>query len=310
MSTTPDTIPEETPHPENRSAQQLGLGPLGLAIPRASNEARAALAVANVTPTGYRVGVFLANHARHATDADQRRKVSPGEIFCYWPQAKIADDLGCSVRQVKRGIRSLREAGVITVRQRVRPCEASYVWARPVPSGVTSGVPSDVPSHTEPRTNHKRTPSEPFQKGERSGTRTSVPQSPVKTAAPMKGSPLPSTQAATTEEPAGADVLRAIRQQFTAARAKSTKHKGSKRPVSAPEADDAPTFKLDPDLEARFEEQDRLLHEHKAKTPPPPTPAVGCPDCGHDRLMGGSCDQCGYDDGTHFSPNPDKNEGL
>ena len=74
--------------------------------------------------------------------------------------------MGCSERQVRRGMRSLREAGVIDVRRRVRPCEASYVWVLPVRSdgagvrsdgvGVLSGVRSDVLSgvlsHTEPRT--------------------------------------------------------------------------------------------------------------------------------------------------------------
>ena len=121
---------------------------------RASNAARAALVVANVTPTGYRVGLFMANHARYATEADIRRNVVPGELFCYWPQAKIAADLGCSERQVRRGVRSLREAGAIDVRRRVRPCEASYVWVLPVRSGVLSGVRgvlSGVRSHTEPR---------------------------------------------------------------------------------------------------------------------------------------------------------------
>ena len=61
---------------------------------RASNEARAALVVANVTPTGYRVGVFMANHARFAKPSDIRRNVVEGEIFTYWPQAKIATELG------------------------------------------------------------------------------------------------------------------------------------------------------------------------------------------------------------------------
>ena len=134
---------------------------------RASNAARAALVVANVTPTGYRVGVFMANKARFATAADRRRNVAPGEIFCYWPQAKIAADLGCSERQVSRGVRSLREAGTLEVRRRVRPCEASYVWVQPVGSGVVSdgegvvsgvgsGVVSGVVSHTEPRTEPKK----------------------------------------------------------------------------------------------------------------------------------------------------------
>ena len=57
-----------------------------------------ALVVADVTPTGYRVGKFLASHARYATAADVRRHVVPGEIFCYWRQAKIAAEIGCSER--------------------------------------------------------------------------------------------------------------------------------------------------------------------------------------------------------------------
>ena len=144
---------------------------------RASNEARAWLVVADVTPTGYSVGIFMAKHARYAKPSDIRRNVVPGEIFCYWPQAKIAAGLGCSERQVRRGVRSLREAGALEVRRRVRPCEASYVWVQPVrpesagvrseSAGVLSGVRSDVlsgvRSHTEPRTNHEGTTREPEQ---------------------------------------------------------------------------------------------------------------------------------------------------
>ena len=152
----------------DRSAKQPTFGPVEqppLKIvsrstqTRASNAARAALVVANVTPTGYRVGLFMANHARYATLSDIRRNVSPGEIFGYWPQAKVAAAMGCSERQVQRGVRSLREAGALEVRRRVRPCEASYVWVQPVGSNVGSdgpcvgsGVGSDVGSHTEPRT--------------------------------------------------------------------------------------------------------------------------------------------------------------
>ena len=81
---------------------QLAFGPLGV-VPRetrarASNVARALLEVADVTQTGYKVGVFLASHYRHAIPADVRRKVAPGEIFTYWPEAKIAEALGCSER--------------------------------------------------------------------------------------------------------------------------------------------------------------------------------------------------------------------
>ena len=365
-------IPETSPpaNPPQRSAQQIGLGPLGLATPRASNDALAVLVVANVTPTGYRVGKFLAGHVRYGQTADIRRKVAVGEIFAYWPQEKIAAALECSVRQVQRGIRSLRDAGVVDVRQRVRPCEASYVFARPVVSGVVSGVGSGVGSLNEPRTNHERTTSEPFKRVSARGTRTSVAKPTVKTAAPLKGSPLPSTHAETTEEPADVDVLRAIRQQFTArgkskrtlaiipardkrvtreaapsqaatdttdgpasasalrdlrAQFKATQAKAkASRPITSPvkrtakqaavpEPDpSAPsTFTLDPDLEARFEEQDRLRQEQRAKRTPPPAPsAVGCPHCGHDRMSGGSCNACGYEDGTGFSPNPDYNAGL
>ena len=142
--------PTSVSTPEN-GQQSLGPGPTGVVRrgqSRASNDALAWLAVQDVTPTGYRVGKFLAHHARYATGADVRRRVKPGEVFCYWPQAKIAAELGCSERQVQRGVRSLREAGALDVRQRVRPCEASYVLLPPVGSGVGSGV----GSHTEPRT--------------------------------------------------------------------------------------------------------------------------------------------------------------
>ena len=125
---------------------------------RASNVARARLVVANVTPTGYRVGVFMANHARYAKPSDVRRNVVEGEIFCYWPQAKIASELGCSERQIRRGVQSLREAGALDVRQRVRPCEASYVFVQPVLSNVLSDVRSGVRSHTEPRTEPPKEP--------------------------------------------------------------------------------------------------------------------------------------------------------
>ena len=186
MQTATAILPK-TPHSENpqhlaakspghTSANRLAFGPVeqpplktALTIvsrstqTRASNAARAALVVANVTPTGYRVGIFMANHARYAKLSDIRRNVSPGEIFTYWPQAKVAAEMGCSERQVRRGVRSLREAGALEVRRRVRPCEASYVWVQPVRSDVRSdgecvlsdvrsGVLSGVRSHTEPRT--------------------------------------------------------------------------------------------------------------------------------------------------------------
>ena len=126
--------------------------------PRASNLARAWLATADLTATGYRVGRFMAEHARFATPADVRRKVRPGEVFVFWPQSKIAAELRCSERQVQRGVASLRAAG-FEVRRRARPFEATYVFPPPaVASGVASGVGSGVGSHPEPRLNPSTEP--------------------------------------------------------------------------------------------------------------------------------------------------------
>ena len=134
--------------------------------PRASNLARAWLATADLTATGYKVGKFMAEHARFATPADVRRKVRPGEVFVFWPQSKIAAELRCSERQVQRGVASLRAAG-FEVRRRARPFEACYVFPPPavasgvasgVDSGVVSGVASGVGSYTEPRLNQSAEP--------------------------------------------------------------------------------------------------------------------------------------------------------
>ena len=73
----------------------------------------------------------MADRARVATAADVRRKVRPGEFFCDWSLARVAVALGKSVRQIKRGVRALREAGVIQVRRRVSPSAATYVFMAP-----------------------------------------------------------------------------------------------------------------------------------------------------------------------------------
>ena len=308
-----DVAPRIEPH-------QIGIGPVGLPPrqqarpqtpkPRASNEARAWLIVQNVTPTGYELGVFLANHARFATDGDGRRKVKPGEIFCYWPQAKTAAELGWSVRKVRRGVRSLREVG-LEVRQRVRPYGASYVF--PVRSGVPSGVRSGVRSHREPRTEPRKNPERTFKVSARVA-RSTVLTPPGTPAAPPKGSPMPSHRAPidATNGPPSVSALRDLRAQFKATQAKTTRIRPTRhteQPAAVVEIPEKPSFTLDPDTEALFEEQDRRRQEQRAKRTPAPSPANGCPDCGHDRLMGGSCDQCGYDDSTGLGPSPDFNGG-
>ena len=119
---------------------------------RASNDALAWLAVQDVTPGVHDFGVYLAKKVRFATTADGRRKAKLGEVMCYPLQATMARERGCSVRQVKRLVRSLREVG-LEVRQRVRPYGATYVF--PVPSDVPSDVPSQREPRTEPRTEKK-----------------------------------------------------------------------------------------------------------------------------------------------------------
>ena len=102
---------------------------------------RAVLVVANVTPTGYNVGVFMANHARYAKTSDVRRNVQQGEIFTYWPQAEDPPPswaVASARSSAAFGRCVSRECS--PSRRRVRPCEASYVWSRPVASDVGSDV--------------------------------------------------------------------------------------------------------------------------------------------------------------------------
>ena len=74
---------------------------------------------------------------------------------------------------------------------------------------------------------------------------------------------------------------------------------------------EASTFNLDPDLEARMVEQDRLHHEGEKGVAPSlqQSPEHGgfsldgytggtpdsCPRCGHDRIYAGGCENCGAD---------------
>ena len=118
--------------------------------PRASSLAAAWLATADVTPTGHRVGRYLVNLAGFAKVTDVRRKVRPGEVFCYPKQRTVAAVLGVSERQVRRGIASLKAAG-LQVRRRPRPFEASIVFPPVGRSQVRSCDLSGVLSHPDPR---------------------------------------------------------------------------------------------------------------------------------------------------------------
>ena len=137
-------------HPPETQAQSTAPAYGGLQVvpqptpeqrPRASRVAMGWLKVQDLTPTGYRVGLFLAKKARFATEEDTWRKVKPGEVFTFWPQAKIAAAMGRSESQVWRGIKSLRGAG-FEVRQREQRV-ASYVFpqvkAQVQAQGLTQG---------------------------------------------------------------------------------------------------------------------------------------------------------------------------
>ena len=182
----------------------------------------------------------------------------------------------------------------------------------PLVSGLVSGL------IEEPRTEPRKNPERTFKVSARVA-RSTVLTPPVKTAAPLKGSPMPSQAATdTTDGPASASALRGLRAQFKATQAKAK----ASRPITSPVKRTAkqaavpeiparrPHSSSTQTLEARFEAQDRLRQEQRAKRTPPAPSAVGCPDCGYGRMIGGSCEQCGYDDGTDFSPNPDYSHGL
>ena len=134
---------------------------------------------------------------------------------------------------------------------------------------------------------------------------------PVTTAAPWKGSPAPS--------PSPLTVL-ATPEQHTAGM------QGILDTIQRVKDTPSPTITTDDDRahghqpthsdeqEALFNERDRLLNLERAarfnaRGTAPARPTSGCPQCGHNRIIGGSCDQCGYDDGTGPQPNADFNQG-
>ena len=197
-----DAILTETSHPAN--PQNLGAAPsAGHTIRDRSAKQRAfgPVSASKPQPTLARLRDVLTDLKVHGTC----RHVAY-ELLTYWepggtvfPSVKtLAEGIGVDRRivrrhvarleriglQVRRGVRYLRESATMEVRQRVRPCEASYVFVQPVGSGVGSvgsdvrsdvgsDVRSDVRSHTEPRTepqkNHERSSSRARERCERCG---------------------------------------------------------------------------------------------------------------------------------------------
>ena len=137
---------------------------------------------------------------------------------------------------------------------------------------------------------------------------------PVTTAAPLKGLPVPlhspprlnkQEQPVVLATPAEAtphvEAMRIIAQQATAERTPTvtTDHDlthGQQLPISD-------------EQEALFKEQDRELQQLREAKRPTPRRSPCCPQCGHNRIIGGSCHECGYDDGTGPQPSADYNIG-
>ena len=158
-----DVAPRIEPHQIGNRAGRVAAQATGPAADsdtaRLERGPRAGSWLLNVTPTGYerwKVPRGIMPGTRQTSDGSGARW-RPGEIFCYWPQTKIAAELG-----VQRAHRSAGASvpfvkqGVIAVRQRVRPYGAAYVF--PVRSGVLSGVLSGVRSHREIRTEPRENP--------------------------------------------------------------------------------------------------------------------------------------------------------
>ena len=232
------------------------------------------------------------------------------ERICNATVEHIAERAKVSDRTVQRHIPALIERGRIYAETRAGG-RTTAVWKVILPDELIAPVLTPcrprgdrMSDEIRDRTyvqgrSPSRASARPCEKGVKSGSR------PVTTAAPLKGSPVPSPSPLTvvaTPETARPyiEAMREIAKRIT---------------TSTTEPSQPSHFNLDPDLEARFVEQDRQLHDlpttgkiGPSRQPATPT-TIGCPQCGHDRLMGGSCDQCGYDDGTSFQPSADYSNG-
>ena len=130
---------------------------------------------------------------------------------------------------------------------------------------------------------------------------------PVTTAAPLKGSPVPSpcppTVVPTPEQHTAGmqDILDTIQ------RLKDT----TSRTVTTPDDDDATTTPPthSDEQEALFKEHDRQLQQQRQAAFTPTADRLTENTCPHTRIIGGSCHDCGYDDGTGPVPSADFNNG-
>ena len=249
------------------------------------------------------------------------------ELMTYWspggtvfPSVRtLALGLDIEPRTVRRHVAHLERVG-LWVRNGRRKGR-SNLYGLHLPGEAQEGFARPDPGHHDPGYPGHQDPPKWSEKGKRAlPGRSATPSiigvvrtsEPVAKAAPLKGSPASSPgplivlPTAEQIEP-HIEAMREIVQRAT-----ETTSTTEDQPAHQPSS-----FKLDPDTEARMFEADRLLHESTealgfpavGSLAPPPKPTGGCPQCGNQRLMGGSCDQCGHDDGTGFRPSADYNAG-
>ena len=230
---------------------------------------------------------------------------------CYATVEHIAEKARRSGRTVRRHVPALMARGLVECSARQGGHTPSR-WSVVIPADVRAGR-TGCPGRADTvsaniRDTGKRERARPLQ-GRRAHSNVRVVHTktpwkpPVTTAAPMKGSPVPSIPPLTVvarpdQSQPHIDAMREIVQRNTAATPAPRKHPPStsiQTPKHASSNKTGCTTKAKKGVALSLDI--------------PPIYRGGCPHCGHDRMMGGSCNECGYDDQTGFRPSADCNKG-
>ena len=256
--------------------------------------------------------VFMA-YAALAGPTGATWKVKGQRAHFYARQTKVVEITGCSMRTVQRMTFRLLKSGRLRCVQsgRGRLPHAMMV----VPEGWNSqsrGVTQSPLRSVE--ASHSR-PNRAFSTKRRAADATRLVEE--ETSSPVTQPPLASRAAedVPAKKPGPLFVVATPDQAqphidamlaFIAQRAAAAK-------ASSPDPSTPSTFKLDPDIEARFEAQDRAV-PRTAFTTTSRLQKRGGPFPRHRPYIsrGGArvSDQCGCDDGTGFTPSADQNQGL
>ena len=226
------------------------------------------------------------------------------ERVCYSTVEHVAERAKVSARTVQRHIPSLVSRELIYAPTRAgghvptvwkllvsepAPIERGPTACRPRGDSVSPNI-RDRHSTSGPRPNGAA-PQKRYGKNCGSG--------PVATAAPWKGSPAPFVVLATAEEA----------QTHVEAMRKIADQANTTATTPDDDVDDAPKPPTHSDeQEALFAAQDRQLQQQR-KAAFTPTADHLTESCPHGRIIGGSCHDCGYDDGTGPVPSADYNQG-